>query len=518
MATTRILSRSLQTTKQTLSSLHSRSYTSAVVHLSTPPPSSLSSSLSLLRLRPLVAANFHSLSTETTTIRRYCTSTSASLNVPIPTWSNQPLDEKILPPGCDFDHWLVVMEKPEGDPTRDEIIDSYIKTLAQIVGSLSTPEEGLFWVLFDFAGKPKSSEKEFQSEGQLQLDQTMLAVWSRRRWREEVGSRGRTSCSEEEARRKIYSVSFGHYNAFGALVSEKSSTKIRGELNESALLMGRLWPVLPGDAILGFSETIFVCSAVYTYFNVTISRSISGCQTRWWLYSQEAGWIGLWSTMAGYVDFLSLKLNCFRKVFRTMPLALQAACSASASLRRSVVEKLDVCRFPWLSSFEVNLTTGSSEFRHFSLTQNKKIVVPRSIAGKANLDKADDQECGMLPVLSASSAYYSIAASFSLEAKKLALLYKDIFNSAVYISNFVAVSAISDSACRTMAGWSNYGIECTICRIGLSFLRHSPKFIRSISLEGLKPTPETHCETKQGGKSAARCPFLGLQNRIGRRK
>lgn len=36
--------------------------------------------------------------------------------------------------GCDFEHWLVVMEKPEGDPTRDDIIDSYIKTLAQVVG------------------------------------------------------------------------------------------------------------------------------------------------------------------------------------------------------------------------------------------------------------------------------------------------------------------------------------------------------------------------------------------------
>jgi hypothetical protein len=36
--------------------------------------------------------------------------------------------------GCDFEHWLVVVEKPEGDPTRDEIIDSYIKTLAKVIG------------------------------------------------------------------------------------------------------------------------------------------------------------------------------------------------------------------------------------------------------------------------------------------------------------------------------------------------------------------------------------------------
>jgi hypothetical protein len=59
------------------------------------------------------------------------------------------------------------MEPPEGNPTRDEIIDRYIKTLAQIVGS------------------------------------------------------------EEEARMKIYSVSTKHYFAFGCLVSEELSYKIK---------------------------------------------------------------------------------------------------------------------------------------------------------------------------------------------------------------------------------------------------------------------------------------------------
>ncbi|KAF9594710.1 hypothetical protein IFM89_034693 [Coptis chinensis] len=37
--------------------------------------------------------------------------------------------------GCDFKHWLIVMNKPEGDPSRDELIESYIKTLAMVVGS-----------------------------------------------------------------------------------------------------------------------------------------------------------------------------------------------------------------------------------------------------------------------------------------------------------------------------------------------------------------------------------------------
>lgn len=59
------------------------------------------------------------------------------------------------------------MEKPEGDPTRDEIIDSYIKTLAEVIGS------------------------------------------------------------EEEARKSIYSVSTRHYFAFGALCSEELSYKLK---------------------------------------------------------------------------------------------------------------------------------------------------------------------------------------------------------------------------------------------------------------------------------------------------
>ncbi|KAH7860675.1 hypothetical protein Vadar_016596 [Vaccinium darrowii] len=163
MATTRIFTRSLLTTKQTLSSLLSRSYTSAAVPLSTPP-----SSLSLLRLRPLVAANFHRLSPATTTLRGYSTRrTSSSLNDSSPNWSNRPPKETILLDGCDFEHWLVVMEKPEGDLTRDDIIDSYIKTLAEVVGS------------------------------------------------------------EDEARMKIYSVSTRHYFAFGALVSEELSLKLK---------------------------------------------------------------------------------------------------------------------------------------------------------------------------------------------------------------------------------------------------------------------------------------------------
>ncbi|KAL6900713.1 hypothetical protein ACP4OV_005389 [Aristida adscensionis] len=129
-------------------------------------------------LRPLAAAasllpGAAAAAARGATARCYATQpATSSLRDSSPNWSNRPPKETILLEGCDFEHWLVVMEPPPGDAgnpdiPRDEIIDSYIKTLAQVVGS------------------------------------------------------------EEEARQKIYSVSTRHYFAFGALVSEELSYKLK---------------------------------------------------------------------------------------------------------------------------------------------------------------------------------------------------------------------------------------------------------------------------------------------------
>ncbi|KAM1699886.1 hypothetical protein EV1_030606 [Malus domestica] len=108
-------------------------------------------------------------------------STTSSLRDPNPNWSNRPPKETILLDGCDFEHWLVVMEAPQGVITRDEIINSYIKTLATVI----------------------------------YITKFGLLV------------RIRLNCCEEEARMKIYSVSTRCYYAFGALVSEEVSLKIK---------------------------------------------------------------------------------------------------------------------------------------------------------------------------------------------------------------------------------------------------------------------------------------------------
>ncbi|KAM0962666.1 hypothetical protein TB2_021462 [Malus domestica] len=99
------------------------------------------------------------------------------LNDASPNWSNRPPKETILLDGCDYEHWLIVMEFEDPKPSDEEMINSYVKTLATVLGS------------------------------------------------------------EEEAKKKIYSVSTSTYTGFGALISEELSLKVKG-------LPGVLW-VLP---------------------------------------------------------------------------------------------------------------------------------------------------------------------------------------------------------------------------------------------------------------------------------
>ncbi|KNA21044.1 hypothetical protein SOVF_046850 [Spinacia oleracea] len=128
---------------------------------------------SLFRLRPLTAAaaaavSLHHSSLPFTAFRSFSARQSQnSLSDDKPNWTNRPPKETILLDGCDFEHWLVVTEPPPENSTRDDIIDSFVKTLAQVIGS------------------------------------------------------------EEEARMKIYSVSTRHYFAFGALVSEELTYKLK---------------------------------------------------------------------------------------------------------------------------------------------------------------------------------------------------------------------------------------------------------------------------------------------------
>ncbi|XP_058072996.1 multiple organellar RNA editing factor 9, chloroplastic-like [Magnolia sinica] len=53
--------------------------------------------------------------------------------------------ETILLPGCDFNHWLIVMEFPKDPaPTREQMIDTYLNTLATVLGSMEEAKKNMY--------------------------------------------------------------------------------------------------------------------------------------------------------------------------------------------------------------------------------------------------------------------------------------------------------------------------------------------------------------------------------------
>ncbi|GKE33457.1 multiple organellar RNA editing factor 2, chloroplastic-like protein [Tanacetum coccineum] len=46
-----------------------------------------------------------------------------------------PTEMAPLFPGCDYEHWLIVMDQPGGEgATKQQMIDCYVKTLATVLG------------------------------------------------------------------------------------------------------------------------------------------------------------------------------------------------------------------------------------------------------------------------------------------------------------------------------------------------------------------------------------------------
>lgn len=64
---------------------------------------------------------------------------SGSAYSPLNSGSNfsdrPPTEMAPLFPGCDYEHWLIVMDKPGGEgATKQQMIDCYIQSLAKVVG------------------------------------------------------------------------------------------------------------------------------------------------------------------------------------------------------------------------------------------------------------------------------------------------------------------------------------------------------------------------------------------------
>ncbi|KAJ3678353.1 hypothetical protein LUZ60_002156 [Juncus effusus] len=59
--------------------------------------------------------------------------------------SNTEQKDAILLPGCDYNHWLIVMEFPKDPaPTREEMIETYLQTLATVLGSMEEAKKNMY--------------------------------------------------------------------------------------------------------------------------------------------------------------------------------------------------------------------------------------------------------------------------------------------------------------------------------------------------------------------------------------
>ncbi|GMN53359.1 hypothetical protein TIFTF001_022495 [Ficus carica] len=67
-----------------------------------------------------------------------------------------PTEMAPLFPGCDYNHWLIVMDKPGGEgATKQQMIDCYIQTMAKVVGRMKVANFGLnLIVYFNFSTTP----------------------------------------------------------------------------------------------------------------------------------------------------------------------------------------------------------------------------------------------------------------------------------------------------------------------------------------------------------------------------
>ncbi|GLJ16491.1 hypothetical protein SUGI_0281470 [Cryptomeria japonica] len=126
-----------------LMALRLRSAVTLARELSTYSYLSLSSSAAVIKNSPatpiptgyshLCGFNHQSLLASRWTVSRCRVSNSGSVYSPLD--SNNSGERPTLFPGCDYNHWLVTMEWPDPQPTREEKIDCFVKTLANVVGS-----------------------------------------------------------------------------------------------------------------------------------------------------------------------------------------------------------------------------------------------------------------------------------------------------------------------------------------------------------------------------------------------
>ncbi|KAK1309139.1 hypothetical protein QJS10_CPA09g01355 [Acorus calamus] len=91
--------------------------------------------------KPLPSSSSHLTSSD---LRRRATVRAAVDGTRRGSGNSEPR-ETILLPGCDYNHWLIVMEFPKDPaPTREQMIETYLETLATVLGSMEEAKKNMY--------------------------------------------------------------------------------------------------------------------------------------------------------------------------------------------------------------------------------------------------------------------------------------------------------------------------------------------------------------------------------------
>ncbi|MBA0687521.1 hypothetical protein Goari_015051, partial [Gossypium aridum] len=86
---------------------------------------------------PVIRVNslIHHLPLSSTSRRRVIKAAALDSDYSSKRSSSNETRETIMLPGCDYNHWLIVMEFPKDPaPTREQMIETYLNTLATVLG------------------------------------------------------------------------------------------------------------------------------------------------------------------------------------------------------------------------------------------------------------------------------------------------------------------------------------------------------------------------------------------------
>ncbi|KAK1317496.1 Uncharacterized protein QJS10_CPA05g01363 [Acorus calamus] len=168
--------------------------------------------MALARGRTLITTASHSRwlsltrTTSTSVHRLHPSFTSPTdLRLPLPPSSSSVRLYSVRPPnhgaanppirtmaldGCDYEHWNVVMWPPDGDPSRDEIIDGYVKTLAQVLGS--AVEETTAHIILECGIARQTWSLICSATGFVRVLSSLDGLWESRRRLKRRGDRSAT--------------------------------------------------------------------------------------------------------------------------------------------------------------------------------------------------------------------------------------------------------------------------------------------------------------------------------------